>query len=497
MTAPNNLDHSASRVPMSNVIDGQLVATGAEGQFDGIDPFTGGAWSLLPDAGNADVDAAVAAASAANKSGVWAGLPAHERGRVLNRVADGIEAHSSQLARMESLDTGKPLTETSRQVAFAARVYRFFGGFADKNDGRVVSFESNDILDFTVNEPIGVCALLTAWNSPMQLLANKLAPALAAGNTAVVRPSEHASASTAHFAASVLNEQLPAGVVNVVTSRETATAKHLVSRPEIDLVSLTGGVTTGRAVAAEMGAQLTPFVGELGGKSPQVVFADADVDAVIEGIAAGIFAAGGQTCVAGSRLLVEQEIYDEVVSRLVKHAEGIKLGDPLDEGTQMGPMANAQHFSSVSRYIESGVRDGATLLTGGVDAPGNPGGLFVNPTIFADVDQTMAIVQEEIFGPVLVVSAFATDEEAIELANGTSYGLAGGVWTRDGARALAVARRIRAGSVWINTYRQVSPAAPFGGVGQSGIGRERGLEGLMAYTRVKNIMVQLPAADRS
>lgn len=486
----DHLDHSADGVEFHMLIDGEFVDASGGVRFSSENPYTRRPWASLPEATVTDVDAAVRAAQRAGHTGPWANLPPHERGRLVERLADVMEQHAEELARIETLDSGKLLSETSRQVKFSARTYRYFAGYADKLDGRVVAVEAPDTFDYVVHEPVGVCALLTPWNSPMQILGNKLPAALAAGNTAVVRPSELSAASTAYFGSLTIEAGLPPGVINVVTSASVDPARALTRHPDVSLVSLTGGVATGRSVAGAAGTDLKRAVTELGGKSPHIIFEDADLDAAIDGVIAGIFAAGGQSCIAGSRLLVACDVFDEVLKRLVDRAEEMQLGDPLKDATGMGPLANSVHFQRVRDYIEGGLEAGATMVTGGVD-DAQPDSYFVRPTIFTDVNPAMAIVREEIFGPVLVVMPFSDEDELLDQANSTDFGLAAGLWTRDISRAMRIVKRINAGSVWVNTYRKVAPAAPFGGTGNSGIGRERGLEGLLEFTNVKNVMMDI------
>ncbi|MGW3606494.1 aldehyde dehydrogenase family protein [Micromonospora sp. NPDC005161] len=483
-----SLVHGMAQVRLPMLIDGRAVEASDGARFATVDPYSGMPWAELPEATVADVDAAVAAARRSWDDGEWRGATAGRRATAIHRLADLIQKNADTLGRMETMDTGKSVRETVRQVEFAARVYHYYAGYADKIDGRVLTVEQPGYLDYLVHEPVGVCALLTAWNSPMQLLANKLPAALVTGNSVVVRPSELSPGSTAYLVDLVREAGIPDGVINILTGTDLHVAQALSRHPGIDLVSLTGGVATGRSVAGAAGEDLKRVVMELGGKSAQVVFDDVDLDRVVDGIVAGIFAASGQTCIAGSRLVVHESVHDELLSRLVARAESIRLGDPLDPATEMGPIANRAHFDRISRYVDSGIAEGARMVTGGPPED-SADSLFFRPTILVGVTEQMAVWREEIFGPVLVTHPFATEEEAVALANGTAFALAGGIWTRDLGRAIRMSRAMRAGSIWVNTYRQVSPQAPFGGFGQSGMGRERGYEGILEFVQTKNVMV--------
>ena len=477
-------------------IDGQWVSDANQECFPTINPYTSEPWALIPQATNAQVAAAIAAARRAFDHH-WSKTSGLERQRLLNRLADLLEADADRLSRIETMDNGKVIRETRAQMVFAARAYRFFGGFADKIFGQSIPLDQRDVLDYTRREPAGVAVLITAWNSPMGLMSNKLAPAIAAGCTVVVKPSEHASASTLEFAKLVEQAGFPPGVFNVVTG-DHRVGQALLENGRIDRVSFTGSPGVGRQIASVAGRLLVPSTLELGGKSPNIIFEDADLKKAIVGALAGIFAATGQTCIAGSRLLVQRKLVGEVTETLVERAKKIRLGDPSDMSTEMGTAANEPQFNRILKSIEGAANDGARLLTGGGRARGAglQKGFFIEPTIFGDVDNAMPIAQEEVFGPVLSIIPFDTEEEAVAIANQSKYGLASGVWTTNLARALRVSREIHSGMVWVNTYRALAVMAPFGGVKDSGFGRERGEAALGEYISVKNVMIDFSDAER-
>ncbi len=478
-------------------IGGEWVVPSSAATYWAQDPCTLERWAELPEAGESDVDAAVAAARTAF-NGPWCSMNGQTRANLMHRLADLLEANATELGVLEMRDNGKLFKETASQTKFAARNYRYFAGVADKLFGDVIPLDNNDIFDYLVREPVGVCVMLTAWNSPMQFVANKLAPALAAGNVAIIKPSEYGSVSVFRFAELVAEAGFPSGVVNVISGSGPGVGRMLAEHPGIDLVSLTGGPATGRAVAAGAARNLTRTVMELGGKSPHIVFADADLHRALPGVQSGIFAAAGQTCIAGSRLLLQRSIHDAFLDRLAQRTATIRIGHPMDDDTQMGPLSNRPQYERVLAFIERGKAEGAHVACGGgvASVPQYPAGLFVQPTILANATNSMSIAQTEAFGPVLTVIPFDDDDEAIAIANDTEFGLAAGVWTSDIRRAFRMTRAIRAGTVWVNTYRTVAAAAPFGGFKQSGYGRERGLEALREYTIAKNVMIDLSDDER-
>lgn len=462
--------------------------------FESISPFSREPWAVVPEATKQDVDDAVAAAREAFDSGPWPRLSVEERAEVLYRIADLIERDAEELAANESRDNGKGIREVTGQIHGLTAWYRHFARLAAGHEGRVVNTGKPNYFGYVVDEPVGVVAAILPWNSPLFLLAFKLAPALAVGCTFVAKPSEVASVSILRFARILEAAGVPAGVFNTVSGSRPEVGQWLVSNPSVDKVSFTGSDRVGALVAQSAGANLADVALELGGKSANIVFDDANVDAAVSGLVAGIFAAGGQTCIAGSRALIHDSIYEEVVDRVCKRAAEIRLGDPLDSATDMGPLASEAQFNKVQQYCDIAREKGIDIRHGGEPSP--LGGWFFNPTVMIDVDDRSPVWCEEIFGPVLACQRFADDDEAYALANASPYGLAAGIWTSDIRRAFAAVRRLRAGSVWVNAYRTMGPSMPFGGVKKSGHGRENGIEGLREFLQPKAVWIETEGAVR-
>lgn len=456
-----------------------------------INPSNNQCIAVVTEGSKKDVISAVQAARDAFYNGSWQDSTAAERAKLLFAVADELEKRKDELAALETTDNGKPLRETEFDIDDAAACFRYYAGLITKPQGYTYNV-SDPMQAMTVREPIGVCGQIIPWNYPLLMAAWKLAPALAAGNTVVFKPSEMTPLTAIRLFEIINQVGFPEGVANLVLGAGAEVGAEIAENPDVEKIAFTGGTVTGKKIMRAAAENVKKISLELGGKSPNIVFADADFETAVDYALFGIFCNQGQVCSAGSRLILEDSIYDEFVRRLVKRAEKIKVGDGLDPNTEMGPLISKQHMQKVLQYIEIGKEEGAKLLCGGYKLEGElKDGNFIAPTIFSDTNPSMRIVQEEIFGPVLVIQKFHGEEEALKLANDTIYGLAGGVFTNDGAKAQRVIRKLRAGITWINSYHPTYNEAPWGGYKQSGIGRELGPYGYDEYTEVKQININL------
>ena len=472
-------------------IDGQFVDPVEGSWFESIDPYRGEPWARIPRAGRADVDRAVAAAKRAMWEGPWATMTATARGKVLRRIGDLVEREAKALAEVEVRDNGKLFAEMYGQTRYQPEWWWYYAGLADKVEGAQVPIDKPETFAFTRHEPVGVVGALTAWNSPLLFVAWKCAPALAAGCAVVVKPSEFASASTLEFARLTKEAGLPDGMFNVITGFGGEAGSAIVEHPDVAKITFTGSDVTGAKVYEAAARQIKRVSLELGGKSPNIVFDDCFVDDTVKGVISGIFAATGQTCIAGSRLLLQRSIHDQFVDKLVAFAKTARMGDPASLETQVGPVTTIPQYEKVLSYIDVAKGEGAETALGGAKAtrPECGEGWFVEPTIFTGVDNQMRIAQEEVFGPVLSVIPFDDEEEAVAIANDINFGLAAGVWTQNMGRAIKISERLRAGTVWVNTYRAVSFMSPFGGYKRSGLGRENGQEMIKEYLQQKSVWI--------
>ena len=477
-------------------IDGKYVDSASGKWFDSYNPYTGEPWAQIAQGNTEDVDRAVRAAHKAYTEGPWSQLTASQRGLLLHKLGDLVARDARKLAETEVRDNGKLIAEMQGQLNYIPQWYYYFGGLADKIQGTVPPIDKKGYFNFTRHEPLGVVGAITPWNSPLLLVAYKLAPALAAGNTVVIKPSEFTSASTLEFVKLFEEAGFPPGVVNVVTGFGKDVGSPLVEHPLVKKITFTGSDATGRAIN-ELAAKTFKRVSlELGGKSPNIVFADANLEDAANGAVSGIFAATGQSCIAGSRLLLQESIHDAFLEKLLALAKTARMGDPMSLDTQIGPVTTRPQYEKVLGYIDIAKKEGAKLLLGGGPATRAEcgKGWFVEPTVFADVNNKMRIAQEEVFGPVLSVIKIKDEDEALAIANDVRFGLGAGVWTSDIGRAFRMSERIQAGTVWVNTYRAVSFMAPFGGFKDSGLGRENGIDAIRDYLQVKSVWINTGAA---
>lgn len=469
-------------------IDGKFED--APQSFESLSPATGKPWAVMPDATPDVVDRAVRSAHRAFRDDAWRGLTATQRGKLLLKLADALAESTAAIAEIETIDTGKVIHETASQIAYIVEYFRYFGGLADKFAGQHLPIDKKDMEVWLRREPIGVVAAIIPWNSQLFLTATKLGPALAAGCTVVLKASEEAPGPLLEFARAFDKVGFPPGVLNVITGRGAECGIALTSHPLVSRIAFTGGPETARHIVRNSAANLAVTTLELGGKSPVVVFDDAGLESTASAIVAGIFAAAGQSCVAGSRLIVQRGIKDQLLGRIVEKAEAIRMGDPSDPKTQVGPLGTRRQRDYIEKIVAESISAGARVLCGGKRPDNLPDGYYYLPTVLDCTTVNTPSVAHELFGPVLSVLTFDSEEEAVRLANDTEYGLGSGVFTQNLSRAHRMAAKIRAGVVWINTYRAISPLAPFGGFGLSGYGRESGAESILDYTRTKSVWLR-------
>ena len=472
-------------------IDGQYVDPLGQRWFDTVNPYTGEAWARIPQGCARDVDRAVQAASRAMREGPWSTMTATARGKLMLRLADLVTVNAERLAEIEVRDNGKLLAEMRGQMNYHPEWWRYFGGLADKIEGRVMPIDKPNVFAFSRQEPVGVVGALTAWNSPLLFIAWKCAAAIAAGCTVVVKPSEFTSASTLEYAALTREAGFPDGVFNVVAGYGQEAGAALVDHPDVAKITFTGSDATGAKIYAQAARTMKRVSLELGGKSPNIVFDDCDLDQAASGVVSGIFAATGQTCIAGSRLLVQNSIREAFTQRVAALGASARKGNPMLAETNIGPVTTPAQFKKILDYMAIAKAEGARCILGGgaATSPDLPGGQFVEPTIFVDVTPQMRIAREEVFGPVLSVLGFDDEAQAVAMANDTIYGLAAGVWTRDMGRAMRLSQALKAGTVWVNTYRAVSYMMPFGGMKHSGIGRESGAAAIEQFLETKSTWI--------
>ncbi|CCH78673.1 putative Betaine-aldehyde dehydrogenase [Nostocoides japonicum T1-X7] len=488
----------SEQITLNHFIGGQPAEPHSGEYFESTNPATREVIYRAARGNEADVAAAVTSAQQAFEDPRWRNLSQTRRGHLLRRLGDLIAANAEELARSESRDNGKLLREMRAQLAGLPEYYYYYAGLADKIHGDVIPTSDRAILNYTTREPLGVVGAITPWNSPLTLTTSKLAPALCAGNTVVIKPSEYTSATVLRLAELAVEAGFPPGAVNVVTGFGAEAGQALVDNRGLAKISFTGSTGTGARIARAAAGRFIGATLELGGKSPNIIFEDANIANAAMGVVAGIFAAAGQTCIAGSRIFAHRSVYDELLERVTERAQSIQIGDPLLDDTELGPLAFGDQRDKVASYVDLGRDEGARVLTGGRATDGGLGGYFYEPTVLVDVTNDMRVVREEIFGPVAAIMPFDTEEEVVRLANDTEYGLAAGVWTTNLSRAHRVAAQLEAGTIWINTYRAMSPMSPRQGFKNSGVGIEHGTETMKEYTRLKSVWVNTseePVAD--
>ena len=489
----SNFRFSVSRIMKQYqlLIRGAWVDPTSGEWLESFNPYTARPWALIPRGSRMDVDRAVGAAKTAFQSREWRGLTASGRGALLRRLGDLAAEHAARFAEIETTDNGKLIAETRSQLQYLPQWFHYFGGLADKIEGRVIPNDKPHVFNFTREEPLGVVAALTPWNSPLMLAAWKLAPALAAGNTVVWKPSEFASVSALAFGELFEKAGFPPGAVNIVTGYGEEVGEPLVTHPDVAKVAFTGGDRTGERIYQLAARGVKRVTLELGGKSANIVFDDADLEEAVKGVVSGIFAASGQSCIAGSRALIQRSILQAFLDRLLALVKTARMGNPMDVSTQIGPISTQPQYTRILDYIRIAKEEGAVCRLGGGPAarPECGAGWFIEPTIFTEVRPDMRIANEEVFGPVLSVIPFDDEGDAVRIANGTIYGLAAGVWTSSIRRAFSMSEQLEAGTVWVNTYRATSYMAPFGGYKRSGIGRESGIDAIREYLQTKCVWI--------
>ncbi|KGP91475.1 betaine-aldehyde dehydrogenase [Pontibacillus chungwhensis BH030062] len=481
------------KLKLQHYINGKWVGADSDDTRTIINPYNQEVIATVPEGNETEAKEAIAAARAAFDNGEWASTPATERGAIVRKIAEFIERDKEELAYLESLDTGKTVEESRGDMEDIAGVFRYYAELADKDGGEMIDSPVANSISKVVREPVGVCGQITPWNYPLLQASWKLAPALATGNTLIMKPSEITPLTTVKVFQLIEEAGVPAGVANLVLGAGSTIGAELSANEDVDLISFTGGIVTGKKIMQAASSNVKKLALELGGKNPNIIFADADFETAVDQALNGVFFHAGQICSAGTRLIIEESIHDEFVQALVERVKKFKLGSGFDEDTQMGPLISAEHLQKVEQYVQAGIQEGATLAVGGKrpEDPELQKGFFYLPTIFTDCTSDMTVVQEEAFGPIITVEKFSTEEEAVKFSNDSIYGLAGGVWTNDTRKAERCAAKMRMGTVWINDFNLYFPHAPWGGFKQSGIGRELGKLGLEEYTETKHIFQNL------